>query len=314
VFIAYFPALTHGVLRSKNKEQMMYPDFHFERKAVKAGSRFVIGVDEVGRGCFAGPLVVAAVVFPSTIYNSKGPLSYLCTDKLFTVNDSKKLTAEQRETLSREIKKQALAWDVSEVGVGVINRIGIGKANMKGMRRTIKDIVRKILLIQRLGGAINGDFRLQIQEGKDRKSSIVIRFKGGEKQHNSGIFGSEVNPKSSSIKHANKMRNFFVLVDYFSIPYLPKFGMKMQIGIKKGDQRSCSIAAASIIAKVHRDELMKRLAKNPGYKKYGWQENIGYGTKKHREAIYKYGLTKYHRKQFWESYLKRKPVEKPVKG
>ena len=97
----------------------------------------------------------------------------------------------------------------------------------------------------------------------------------------------------------------FVLIDYYYVPYLHGVGKKRQKGIKKGDQKSFSIAAASVIAKVHRDRMMKSLARKPRYKKYLWGKNKGYGTKVHREVIVKYGLSRYHRKKFVKKWKER---------
>ncbi len=75
------------------------------------------------------------------------------------------------------------------------------------------------------------------------------------------------------------------------------------MAIVKGDERSISVAAASIIAKVYRDSLMKKIGQRRRYKKYHWEKNKGYGTKEHRDAILKHGTTGYHRKQFVKNYL-----------
>lgn len=190
----------------------------------KRGFKYVVGIDEVGRGAFAGPVAVAAVIFSRQIVEING------------INDSKLLKPRFREQLAKEIKKKALAWDVTEVGVRVINRAGIGKATTKAMRETVSDLARK---------GYPPDF---------------------------------------------------VLVDYFYIPYLRGLGLKNQKPIKNGDQKSFSIAAASILAKVHRDKIMRSLARKPRYKVYGWGRNKGYGTKFHQKAIKKYGLTRFHRK------------------
>ncbi len=212
---------------------MKYPDFSYEQKLWKKGFGYVIGIDEAGRGAWAGPIVVAACVFaPKVQIENLG------------INDSKLLKPREREKLAKEIKKRVLAWDVTEVGVGVINKIGIGKATEKAMRKTVKDIIKKL----------------------------------------------------------KKEANFFVLVDYFYIPYLRGFGRKNQLGIKDGDQKSISIAAASILAKVHRDKIMRSLGRRSRFKVYGWGENKGYGTKKHQKAIEIYGLTRYHRKDFVRSF------------
>jgi len=112
---------------------MKYPDFSYEQKLWKKGFGYVIGIDEAGRGAWAGPIVVAACVFaPKVQIENLG------------INDSKLLKPREREKLAKEIKKRVLAWDVTEVGVGVINKIGIGKATEKAMRKTVKDIIKKL--------------------------------------------------------------------------------------------------------------------------------------------------------------------------
>ncbi len=100
----------------------------------------------------------------------------------------------------------------------------------------------------------------------------------------------------------------YLLIDAFFIPYvrgLPysKKRTRRQLAIVHGDQKSFSIAAASIIAKVYRDKKMVSLSNQSKYKKYGWGRNKGYGTKEHQEAIRKYGITRYHRKSFVETSL-----------
>ncbi len=230
---------------------MVRPNFSYEKRLWRRGFKYVVGVDEVGRGAFAGPLVVGAVIFARPLKLKTENLKL----KIIGLNDSKLLKPRFREQLTREIKEKALAWDVTEIGVSVINRIGIAKATEKAMRKAIKDINNKVV----------------------------------------ANFSSRKNEK-------NKID--FVLVDYFYIPYLRGVGKKKQKGIKKGDQKSFSIAAASILAKVHRDKIMRSLARKPRYKKYLWGKNKGYGTKVHREVIIRYGLTRYHRKKFVESWKK----------
>ncbi len=216
--------------------KMTKPNFSYEKRFWKRGYKFVVGIDEVGRGAWAGPLVVAAVVFaPAT-----KQFSNLAIEQL-GINDSKLLKPRLREQLAKEIKKRTLAWDVTEVGVGVINKIGIGKATQKAMRKTLRQAQGKL--------------------------------SGGKT---------------------------FVFVDFYSIPYLRGLGRKNQLGIKHGDQKSISIAAASILAKVYRDGLMRSLSRK--YPQYGWGKNKGYGTKMQQKAILRYGLTRYHRKEFVKSW------------
>ena len=107
-----------------------------------------------------------------------------------------------------------------------------------------------------------------------------------------------------AIKNCGK-RIDYLLVDAFYIPYVKGLRRKNQTPIVKGDTKSVSIAAASIIAKVYRDKLMRAISEDPKYKKYRWQENKGYGTLRHRKAIMKYGITKLHRKKFVETFFKK---------
>ena len=114
--------------------------------------------------------------------------------------------------------------------------------------------------------------------------------------------------KASEIAFRKAIKNCgieinYILIDAFYVPYVRGLRRKNQKPIIKGDTKSISIAAASIIAKVYRDELMTKLSKNRKYKKYGWDKNKGYGTLIHRNVIQKYGLTRLHRKKFVESYF-----------
>ena len=200
---------------------MTAPTFNFERDLWRGGYKFVAGVDEVGRGCFAGPVVAAAVVFPGQ--SDTHP-------DLMEINDSKLLTPQKRNRLSEVIKKHALSYAIAEIGVADINEVGIGRATQKAFLKAIMDL----------------------QTPPD-----------------------------------------FVLIDAFYIEGLTK---QMQKPIVHGDRLSLSIAAASIIAKVYRDELMEQLDKD--YELYDFKTNKGYGTKKHRDAIREHGLTDLHRMSF----------------
>lgn len=175
------------------------------------------GLDEAGRGCLAGPVVAAAVIFPKG-YTHKG------------LNDSKKLSAKQRETLTLEIEREAIAFSVAEVSEKEIDEINILNASFKAMHLALDtlSITPELLLI----------------DGN--------RFKA-----------------------------------YQKIPHEC---------IVKGDGKFLSIAAASILAKTYRDELMTRFAKD--YPQYGWERNMGYGTVIHRKAIEQFGYSPLHRVSF----------------
>ena len=197
---------------------MITPTLQTERKLWKLGYRYIAGLDEVGRGCFAGPVIVAAVIFPKDFQMIEG------------LADSKLLKPKQREKLAVLIKEQATSWAVAEIGVPAINKVGIGKATQMAFRKAIKNL---------------------------------------------------------------SIRPDFVVIDAFYVKHLNR---KRQKPIKDGDKICASISAASIIAKVYRDRLMKKLQKK--YPQYGFAKHKGYGTKAHQEAIRKYGLSRIHRKSF----------------
>lgn len=174
-------------------------------------------MDEAGRGCFAGPVFAAAVILPKSFFH---PL----------LNDSKQLTAQQRELLRPVIEEECLAWSVARVDNIEIDRINILQASYKAMHLAIHRLTNTPELL-----LIDGN-----------------RFK-----------------------------------TYRNLPHQC---------IVKGDGIYTSIAAASILAKTHRDEYMIKLHEE--YSVYGWSANKGYGTLEHRKAIQQYGLCSYHRKSF----------------
>lgn len=197
---------------------MIFPTLNIEKKLWSLGHNYIAGLDEVGRGCFAGPVVVGAVIFPKDAVVPDG------------VADSKLLKPRQREKLELRIKNQAICWSVAEISVAAINKVGIGKATQMAFRKAIK----------------------LLEKSPD-----------------------------------------FILIDAFYIKHLNR---KRQQAVKEGDTICASISAASIIAKVHRDRLMKKL--HIQYPEYGFAKHKGYGTKQHQEAIRKFGLSRIHRKSF----------------
>jgi len=196
---------------SENEDLLSY-----EVRKWDQGVSFVVGVDEVGRGPLAGPVVAAAVCFPR---GAKIPF----------VDDSKKLTEKKREELYGEI----LAVDGVRYGIVELSSVEVDALNiLKATHKAMAEAVRKI-------------------------------------------------PDAE-----------FALIDGLPVPgfYLPSQG------IVKGDSKSASIAAASILAKVYRDRLMKEYALEfPGY---GFEKHKGYGTKQHLEALKELGVTPIHRRSF----------------
>ena len=206
------------------------PSFDEEIFLWDQGIEYVVGIDEVGRGAFAGPVVTAAVIFPKTVLVNPHPF-------IKEINDSKLLLPKKRDELAGFIQSASLVSAISSVSVGVINKIGILKASYVSFREVIKDACEQI---------------------------------GSEKR--------------------------YVLCDGFLIPHVRKIGKSKQKAIIKGDRKSVSIAAASIIAKVYRDSLMIKYHKK--FNAYNFYDNKGYGTKEHRESIRQFGLTRLHRTSF----------------
>ena len=197
------------------------PNFDIEKEFIKP----VIGIDEVGRGPLAGPVISCACIFFDIQINDK---------ELFFIDDSKKLSQKKRIIAIREIyklkKKSKLQFSLGMASVEEIDKLNILEATKLSMRRAVKKLsLPPTQLI------IDGNIDLKL---KDYPSRSVI----------------------------------------------------------KGDQKSYSIAAASIIAKIHRDRYMHFLSKK--YPSYDWSSNAGYGTKKHIEEIYRKGITTHHRKSF----------------
>lgn len=215
------------------------PDFSFEFTAWRNGYELIIGIDEVGRGALAGPVVAGVACLRNGIRNEESRIKEILQ---LGIDDSKRLTPGQREILVPLIQRY-FHCSVGEASVSEINSTGIVKATQRAMRRAI----------MRLGLMIN-DSKFQLPTSK-----------------------------------------FFFLIDGFGVPYIPG-GRRNQQAIIKGDQKSVSIAAASIVAKVYRDSLMRDLSKK--FARYCWQENKGYGTLAHCSAITKYGSTQHHRKTF----------------
>lgn len=197
-----------------------FPDLSFEDAARARGARVIAGVDEVGRGPLAGPVVAAAVILT-------GPLPQ-------GINDSKQTTARQRDRLAEWVMEHCI-WGQGIADVEEIDRLNIYHASHLAMCRAVERLA----------------------------------------QHPRGMLPDHV------------------LVDGNAVPKALQISAE---GIIKGDARSLSIAAASIVAKVLRDRIMVDLAQqHPGY---GWEKNAGYPTAQHRESIHRLGITLHHRRSF----------------
>jgi ribonuclease HII len=236
---------------------MGLPDFRFERRVARKGYKFIAGVDEVGKGCFAGPIVAGCVIFPQSLGLPASRHPFIIPGGI-VINDSKKMRPRQREKAAVWIKENAASWGIGEVGAGKINSLGMAKATKAAFRKSVSE-ARK-----RLGKPI--DFLLS-----------------------DAYFISYV-PGLPARRRKDKKGRFY------------KKANGRQLAIINGDEKSVSIAAASIVAKVYRDNLMLKLSKRPKYKKYGWGRNKGYGTREHQRAIKKYGITRQHRRAFVDTW------------
>jgi len=205
--------------KQKEKEVQLHNRFIelciYETEIREQGYTYIAGIDEVGRGPLAGPVVTAAVILPESFY-------------LPGIDDSKKLSEAKREQYYEIIQKQAISIGVGIIEPAEIDRINIYEATKKGMLAAVQNL--------------------------DQQPD-------------------------------------FLLIDAMklNVPYPSK-------SIIKGDSKSVSIAAASIIAKVTRDEMMKNLDKE--FPAYCFASNMGYGTKDHLLALETEGYTIHHRKSF----------------
>jgi ribonuclease HII len=229
------------------KPEALYPDLSSEADlGFFHSSLLIIGVDEVGRGCLAGPVVAGAAALDARVllslgFDSKGgrpggeDSGKAGLHPLFSVKDSKLIPEKDREPLRRAILGPGLlAHAVSEADVSEIAALNILHASMLAMERAVAEVEKKL----------------------GRKADVVL------------VDGNRV----------------------------PKGIRDRGRAIVKGDQKSLSIACASIFAKVHRDELMETLeAEYPGY---GLSKHKGYPTPFHKEQIRLLGRTPIHREGF----------------
>jgi ribonuclease HII len=200
------------------------PDLSFELDLWSQGIGSIAGIDEAGRGALAGPVAAAALILPA---------EPAIADRLKGVNDSKQMTATEREFWASRIPTLAMAWAIGFATNEEIDALGIVPA-----------------------------VRLAIQRALD---SLVM-----PPEH--------------------------LLVDCLDLPdcSIP------QTALVKGDARSLSIAAASILAKTARDAVMVEL--DASYPGYNFAIHKGYGTLAHRRAIYRMGFTPIHRLTFQAKY------------
>lgn len=203
------------------------PDLLLEKRHLATGRGVVIGIDEAGRGPWAGPVTAAAFWLNPNYFDRIPP----------ELNDSKKLNPAKRASVYTALIAGEHAFSVVSIAAAEIDQIGILAATFLAMRQATTQLQELLISLQYLGvGLCLVDGNLDPDLGLPTKTVI------------------------------------------------------------KGDALSCSIAAASIIAKETRDNLMRSLARD--HDVYGWDSNMGYGTKIHSEALQAHGVSEHHRRSF----------------
>jgi len=250
----------------------------------KKGFKRVACLDEVGRGCLAGPVVAAAVLILNTKYKiPRSRASSLPGRLSIKIKDSKQLAAKKREEFYKVLIKGAPSKTGRVVGTRELpakrelpSLGGWPLAIEWGVGRVSEKIIDKINILEATKLAMIKALQ-----------NLKKRFKGSvRKSRCSGIFcGSD----------------FLILDGNFTLPtlQLAKAGIKKSIpqkSIVKADEKVFSCAAASIIAKVIRDRIMMKCHKK--YPRYRFDLHKGYATKLHRKLVKKYGPCKIHRKSF----------------
>lgn len=215
--------------KKRNYKNIHIPNRDYEKYLAEQGFEIICGLDEVGRGAWAGPLVAAAVILPTAKFKKNASEQNAKIKKLYGIRDSKLLSSIKRERLAKKIRKTCKVG-IGEVSVAELNKLKLTKGTQLAFWRAVRSL------------GVKPDF---------------------------------------------------VLVDGF------KFNSPIPSrAIKKGDMICSSIAAASIVAKVYRDKLMRKLDKE--IKGYNFSSHKGYGTKLHQSRLKKLGPSKAHR-MFYKS-------------
>lgn len=201
------------------------PTKSFERQALVDGATCVVGLDEVGMGCLAGPVVVCAARFAPEFFEHR-------VREFEYVRDSKMLQASQREEFAERLRNHDLVRHaIAVIDAQEVDRLNIYQASLIGMQRALEQVVHV-----------------------EDKPFVFLDGRGK-----------------------------------IDTPH-------PQQAVIKGDQKVFVIAAASILAKVHRDAMMVRYAQE--YPGYGFEQHKGYGTKLHRARIAIQGISPLHRRSF----------------
>lgn len=255
------------------------------------GFEYLIGVDEVGRGPLAGPVVACAVIMPKD-WDVPG------------INDSKKLTENRRNELALNIKDRSVA-----IGLGFVNSKKIDRFNIRNATKMAMIIAVRRCIENFQEQGYGSD------EIKDYDTKNVDLPAIENRSYETGSDMTLDVDSNEDLDRALKKSRIKILIDGdMEIPLeqleadFDKEGFTIsQETIIKGDSKSLAIGAASIVAKVARDEFMKEYSKRAP--EFGFEKHKGYGTKAHYEAISSYGLSPIHRKTFLKKVLDKMEEE-----
>lgn len=228
-----------------------------EEGGYSSGYRCIAGLDEVGRGPLAGPVVAAAVVFPREFLVSGFELGVNSKPKtrnpILEIKDSKLLNHKKRELLAAWIKGHSIAWGVGIVGSEEIDRINILRATLLAMTHAVRQL---------------------------RPSPDYLLIDGPHKIPYALLVNSSTGYPNNEYTNYESTKN----------------DTAAQRAVKGGDKLCLSIAAASIVAKVTRDQLMVEYDRL--YPEYGFAQHKGYGSSLHLAALGRYGPSPLHRRSF----------------
>ena len=239
----------------------------YEKNKFKEGYQYIIGCDEVGRGSLAGPVVAASVILDLACLPARQ--GFKISD-LKNIKDSKLLSPSQRQTTAAIIKGNSL-WSIGVVSQNIIDNINIHNATLLAMRRSVEGLLNSVIPSEERSDESRNPLNAELSKGKEflhAHSDALALGRDDKKEMLVAIDGR------------------FVIPD-INISQEP---------IINGDNNVLSIAAASIIAKVYRDQLMTEYHQN--YPIYNFAQHKGYGTFHHRKMILQHGLSPLHRLSF----------------
>ena len=254
----------------------------------------LVGCDEVGRGCIAGPIVGGAVYWDKNfIANALEKLVQILTEENFSIHIN---AAQENEARVGDLRKIVIKYLTKLIKLDIKN----------GLAEDQSPYFDLIMLLQ-----IDDSKKLSHKKRelltkyiKEKARAHSIFEISAQEIDNHGV--GEANKKvleNSTLNIINSHPNpkIGVLVDHFDIFKEPSLKDIIKIPITKGDQKSLSIAAASIIAKVHRDNLMQKF--HLDYPAYQFDSNVGYGTVSNISALRQHGLSPIHRKSFCQNFF-----------